>query len=183
MDDDVLAPIDMIEKLARHNMPIVSGLYLMRSFPHQPIIFDVAYENGMCRHHFPKNEKLVPVVSAGLGCLLIDMDVFDRLEKPYIRLGEIETDHWCDDIGFCKRVRAVGYKIYCDPSIQCEHIAAVRIKPEFVDGKWMVTYNTNGIGNVSFPAPVPEVVKEEKLKEEAKQLYSFEEQLEFISKE
>ena len=152
-DDDVCPPPNIVKKLLKHNVSIVSGLYLMRAYPHQPIIFDYADYDGRCLHHFlSSNESgLIEVVSCGLGCLLIKIDVFKNMEKPWIRLGEIESDHWCDDTGFTKRARAVGYKIHCDLDILVGHQVSMTIWPTFNGERWFTTYDTKGSGSASVP--------------------------------
>lgn len=158
IDDDVIVPPNLLIQLLSHDVDIVTGLYLMRNFPHQPIIFGQADNDGKAIHYYPKKEDkgLVKIVAAGLGACLINMKVFKALEKPYIRLGELEADHWCDDLGFFKRVREAGFEMYCDLDCTLQHFASVKVYPERdAEGKWFVTYNTNGNGNVSFPAIVP----------------------------
>lgn len=154
IDDDTAFPPDMLMKLLAHDVDIVTGLYLMRNFPHQPIIFDSSMEDGRCAYHFlDNNEKgLIEILNCGLGSCLIKTHVFKAIEEPWIRLGELEKDHWCDDIGFFNRVRAKGFKIHCDLDCPVGHVASMIIWPDRVDGKWMTVYDTSGKGRVSFPA-------------------------------
>lgn len=157
IDDDVSFGPDLLDRLLKHkDKDVVTALYLMRSYPHQPIIFDFANEKGECAHHFPVNDDLVEIVACGLGACLIRREVFEKLEKPWIRLGELELDHWCDDIGFFRRVREAGFKMYCDLSTTVGHMSQVKIWPHYQDGKWFVRYDTNGRGHVVFPAIVPQ---------------------------
>ena len=41
---------------------------------------------------------------------------------PILQYGE--------DIAFCFRVRELGYKMYCEPSVVCGHIGHITIYPE-----------------------------------------------------
>lgn len=151
MDDDIAFKPDMLMRLLAHDKDIVSGLYYMRHYPHRPIMFDYADEEGRCRHHYLRDEDegLMEVVATGLGCLLIKTDVFRNMEEPWIRMGELEKDHWCDDIGFYKRAREKGYKGYCDLDVLVGHMAQLTVWPNKIDGKWMSTYDTHGEGSVS----------------------------------
>lgn len=159
LDDDVVVKPDALMKLLRNDVDAVSGVYLMRNYPHQPIIFDYADQEGRCRHHYPEDNKngLVEIVASGLGILLLKVDALKRMEQPWFRLGEIEKDHWCDDIGFFKRARDLGIKSYCDLSVLVGHMATVTITPEYIDGKWTVTYDTNGYSKVMFPSIKPDM--------------------------
>jgi len=157
IDDDCLVPKDMLTRLMKHEVPAVMGLYLKRSFPHEPIIFDYADERGYCHHYFPKEGEngLLPIVGGGLGCCLLDVNIFKLMERPWIRLGELEKDHWSDDTGFFKRLREHDIKVYCDLDTRVGHLASVTIWPSIRDGKWCTTYDTSGTASVTIPAQVP----------------------------
>jgi GT2 family glycosyltransferase len=167
VDDDIILPQDTLMKLLVHDKDIVSGLYLLRSFPHRPALFDEAYESGKCKFIFLDDHKgLVKGVNCGLGCVLISMKVFEALEKPYVRLGEIEQDGWCDDVGFFNRCRQAGFDIYCDLDAAVGHQTSVILWPEKHDGKWMTNYkHQNGNVLISQNIPSLEELKEEKNKE------------------
>jgi glycosyltransferase involved in cell wall biosynthesis len=153
MDDDLIIQPDTLKRLLVHDVDAVTGFYTMRNFPHQPILFDYADSEGRCLQFFPEdgNTGLVELVGAGLGCCLIKTDVFRKLEQPWIRLGELEKDHWCDDLGFFKRMLDAGFKLYCDLSVTCGHMCTVKVWPAMLDGVWHVSYDTNGTSRVSFP--------------------------------
>lgn len=159
LDDDVAFKPDLLTRLLAHDKDIVTGLYLMRNYPHQPIIFDYADNKGKCRYRYLKDgEKgLVEIINCGLGACLIKTEVFKSMEKPWIRLGELEKDHWCDDIGFFNRVRAAGFKLYCDLDCPVGHFASVTIWPNNVDGVWFTSYDSRGTSQVTFPQLKPEM--------------------------
>lgn len=116
IDDDMAYKPDSLVRLLEHDVDVVSGLYLSRAYPHVPIIFDLADEDGSAFPLYLTSDKkgLIPIVAAGLGFLLCKIDVFRRLEKPWIRLGELNSEEWCDDIGFFNRLRKAGIQSYCD---------------------------------------------------------------------
>jgi hypothetical protein len=147
LDDDVICPPDILPRLLAHNKDIVTGLYLMRNHPHFPIAFDFADETGKARHLIMdnyRNQNLVEIVATGLGCVLIRTDVFRAMKEPWIRIGELESDMWCDDLGFYKRARELGYKLWLDTTIHVGHIASVVICPVMQDGELKIGYNTAG---------------------------------------
>ena len=41
VDDDMAYKPESLEQLLSHDLDIVTGLYLSRAFPHQPLIFDL----------------------------------------------------------------------------------------------------------------------------------------------
>ena len=153
IDDDVTFEPDALIKLLEHDKDIVSGLYLTGSYPHAPIVFDVMDEKGAAGPIYLTDdmEGLVPIKAAGLGFLLVKTSVFEKLEKPYIRLGELDAEQWCDDIGFFKRVNDAGIKSYCDLSVCVGHIKSMIVKPIFKDGQWYTQYETGGTGAINTP--------------------------------
>lgn len=164
VDDDMAYPPDMLIKLLAHNKDVVTGLYLMRSFPHFPVAFDEAFESGLNKFMYltPEIEGLVEITNCGLGCVLIKTNVFESMEKPWVRLGEIEKDGWCDDVGFFNRVRQAGFKIYCDTDMRVGHMNAMVLWPNKVGNVWYTEYK-NQNGNVLVPQTIP--TKEETEKE------------------
>ena len=152
MDDDVVPKPDALIQLLEHDLDIVSGLYLSKAYPHEPIVFDVADEEGACLPMYldSDNQRLRQVVAAGLGFCLIKTHVFRVMAKPWIRLGELDPQEWCDDLGFFKRVREAGFKIYCDTECLIGHIGSMIIRPnKQKDGKWYTGYDTGGRGMIN----------------------------------
>lgn len=162
LDDDMAFKNDMLNRLLVHDVDIVSALYLKRAYPHQPLIFDYLNDDGSVRSIFLNGHEngLIEVAAAGMGACLIKTEVFKNLEKPWIRLGEIEKDQWCDDIGFFTRVRKAGYKVHCDMETCVGHIGSMVIWPHNQNGKWMTGYDSGGSGMLSTPQISPDMFKE-----------------------
>lgn len=157
IDDDMATPTDTLIRLLAHDKDIVSGLYLSRSFPHFPVAFDMAFENGYNKFIYlePDVDGLVEITNCGLGCVLIKTEIFKKLEKPYVRLGEIEKDGWCDDVGFFNRCRAAGIKLYLDTTVRIGHMSTVTLFPNKVPNQgWFTEYRYMG-GNVLIPQTIP----------------------------
>lgn len=156
MDDDVVMPKDTIDRLLNHDKDIISGLYLMRSFPHYPVLFDEAFPDGKCKFMYltPDKQGVVPVVNCGFGMVLIKIGVFKKMEKPWVTLGEIEKDGWCDDVSFFNRARKAGFDIHCDLNTIGGHMINVTAWPSFVGDAWQTQYK-HPQGTVAFPQHVP----------------------------
>ena len=136
LDSDMTWPVETItilmhdiQKLDAH---MVTGLYVKRSFPTEPVLYKVITEpvrkeNGLLERNiepymdFPRNVSAFPVAGCGFGCCLTSVkllkDVWDHFGPafaPYTWAGE--------DISFCHRVNQLGYTIYCDTDVSCGHI-------------------------------------------------------------
>lgn len=159
VDDDVLIPADALVKLLAHDKDIVSGLYLMRNFPHAPIAFNVALNDGKCRYKFLNNNErgLVEVVNFGLGCCLIKTEVFKKVEAPWIRIGQLNSQEWNDDIDFFNRCREAGFQLWLDLEVRAGHMATVTVWPEYNEEhkQWLTVYDTQGRGHAAFLAANP----------------------------
>jgi len=165
LDDDIAFQPDLLLRLLNHNKDIVCGLQYMRNYPHYPLIFDTVDEKGRCFHHFLSDNEsgLIEIVAAGLGCVLIKTSVFYELmnqkldidqhgiAKRFIRLGELDSDHWCDDLGFWMKVRQAGFKLFCDLDTLVGHNVDCTVWPEKLNGIWHSSYDTKGSQKVGTP--------------------------------
>ena len=127
IDDDMLMPIDVFERLLAHDVDIVAPLAFMRKPPHHPVIYTVregwdnaarqAYFQNFSVKTYPK-DRLIECDAVGFGAVLIKTAVLRAIEKPWFatwsRVGE--------DIGFCHKAKKVGFKVYCDTSIKLGHL-------------------------------------------------------------
>jgi len=160
IDDDMSFPISGLKTLLAHDKDIVSGLYLLRNYPHFPVMFDEWYPDGRCKYSFLSKDKkgLQKVVNIGLGFCLIKTDVFRKLEDPWITLGAYEKDNWCDDIHFFNKAREAGFELYTDLDVRCGHMLSAIITPvQDEQGNWFTQYNTGSIESFNVPQIVPTI--------------------------
>lgn len=158
IDDDMSYQGNALKQLLEHDVDIVTGLYLSRAYPHQPIVFDLADEDDRCiSMYLTEKPHLKPIVAAGFGFLLCKTEIFDRMDQPYVRLGELDNEEWCDDIGFFKRVREAGIQSYCDMTCLLGHMGTMIVEPEYDEktNTWYTIYNTGGTGKIKTPQIQP----------------------------
>lgn len=169
LDDDVVPRPDIIHKLLAHDKDIVSGIYLMRTHPHFPVLFDESYKDGKCKFTFLEDGKkgLIEIVNCGLGAALIKTSVFERMkthpvtgesELPWIRLGQCVKDHWADDTDFFNRARMIfGYKMYADLDCPVGHMLSATIFPnlDLNTGKWYTAATFDGVHMHAIPQYIP----------------------------
>lgn len=79
----------------------------------------------------------VPMTGSGMvdglatGCLFIKRHIFEKLQKPYFEFKyNTETRELIEgeDLGFCKKVGALGYKFLVDYSKPCKHYKMVCLR-------------------------------------------------------
>jgi hypothetical protein len=151
VDDDMAFKPDTLMRLLAHDKDIVTGLYLMRPNPHQPIIFQSVDATGRCSHRYldETDSGLIEIVNCGLGVCLINTRVFKAMSNPWVTLGQIEQDNWCDDIHFFNKAREAGFKIYCDVDTPAGH--SCTIWPHRVDNQWVTVIDTGGKNVTTVP--------------------------------
>lgn len=159
IDDDMAYKPDALVRLLEHDKDIVSGLYLTRAYPHSPLVFDLANDDGSAFPMYLTDgvNGLVPIVSAGFGFVLIKTSVFAKMEKPYVRLGELDSEQWCDDVGFFHRAGKLGIQMFADLECQVGHMGTMIIWPNRdANGRWYSGYDTNGVSAINTPQIHPE---------------------------
>lgn len=124
LDTDMTFPLDAVEKLLSHQKDVVSGLYFERYAPYRPVLRQ-RFQDGYSLVNYPPS-GMIKVDATGGGCLLINMEVFDYLKKPYfdyrLEKSGIKETFFSEDLVWCERVRAAGFDIWCDTSIRCGHL-------------------------------------------------------------
>jgi hypothetical protein len=130
LDSDMSFPFYTAYKLLAHKEPIVAGNYATRQMPYKTVAYtqlggewDQYLKHGKEQ---PLNKELIEVEGVGMGCMLTDITVFDRIKKPYFPvtwMPEAE-DYLGEDINFCTAARAAGYKIQIDDIVsrQLNHL-------------------------------------------------------------
>ena len=76
----------------------------------------------------PKEGGVYEIQGCGLGCSLIPLDIIRKVTEKTgicfeykVAQGKIVSE----DLDFCNKVKALGYKIYADVGLKCPHIGKV----------------------------------------------------------
>ena len=104
VDTDMVFNHDLINKLIALDKDVVGIKCNKRIFPLTPLV-DVT--------------ELSEVSFVGTGIILIDMEVFKKMEKPYF---SFDSEAESEDKYFCNKVIKNGFKVWCDPTIQVGHL-------------------------------------------------------------
>jgi GT2 family glycosyltransferase len=130
MDVDQVYPDDIIPRLLSHNLPIVGARVHRRYPPFDSLMLRVREidDNYNCYESVEEWEEgeLVEVDATGAGCVMYDMDVFKKMPKPWFKFRKQADGHTIgEDIGFCQDLKAAGYKIFVDSSIEVGHLTTM----------------------------------------------------------
>ncbi len=127
LEQDVIPPRDIIERLVRHKKDLVSGVYFAYNNVKgknilRPLLwanFDPEKKLMYClkKEYALKSNDFVEVCACGLGCVLIHRSVLGVIKFRY----EPETEGF-DDVFFCKDAMDKGIKMFADLSVKCNHL-------------------------------------------------------------
>jgi FkbM family methyltransferase len=129
VDSDIVLPKDVLIKMLGADKDIVSGLYIQRIPGTQTVELYMDTPNGGCTnipYSLLEGKGVVEIAACGMGCALIKGEVFRKMEYPHFLYKEA-LDHRntvSEDVYFCMKARSIGFKVWADTSIKCDHIGA-----------------------------------------------------------
>ena len=140
VDDDMTLPPDTLEKLLARNKDVVGVNSYSRCLPLSSTVglLDKNGEYLRPEHHtawecrVPK--ELFKCYFVGMGVGLIDMKVFEKIEKPYFEFITYKKGEFKgmvkvgEDGAFCEKVKKAGMEIWCDGSIPIGHLGEYEYK-------------------------------------------------------
>jgi len=133
VDDDVFVPYNVVGALMSRKKDIITGVYWTKTQVPSPVMFKEMGTGPMW--DFPL-DSLFEIDGAGLGCCLINMDVFDKFDELGLehfkenwihekkvgnRIEKIKCPIGEDHYFFIHAKEKCGYKVWCDSTILCDH--------------------------------------------------------------
>jgi choline kinase len=114
LDSDMMFPGETLERLLSHKKEIVGCIYSRRVAP----FTNLGTPKDKAMSKVGGDTVLLEMDMVATGCLLIDMSVFKRIDKPYFQrpMREIngQLEPMGEDVHFCERMRVAGYKLWAD---------------------------------------------------------------------
>ena len=135
VDDDMICPPDMFEKLYAHNVDIVAPLAFQRREPYYPVCYtqregwDPVKKGRYFANEIIKNypkDKLFECDAVGFGAVLIKTEVLKKMPEPRF----MSTSPSGEDILFCYNARHAGARVYMDTATKIAHLGAPTIVDE-----------------------------------------------------
>lgn len=135
LDTDMTFPPDVVERLEKHNKPVVTCNYVKRGIPTMPVAYK---SDGKQAYPVNSNGKtgLEEVDVTGLGVCLMDVRVFKDIPKPWFLMGYNPNTgkHMGEDVYFFRKLKDAGYKCWVDHDLSREvgHIGTFEYRHEHV---------------------------------------------------
>lgn len=132
IDDDIVPPVDALERLLFHNKAIVAAAC--------PLIGpdkDGKLVTTMNAYNLNTNEEYIIVKSTGLqkvdavgtGCIMIERKVLEEMKVPPFTTeynGE-GIKYRGEDLNFCYQAKLIGIETYVDFKLECKHIKSCNL--------------------------------------------------------
>ncbi|MBR9702932.1 hypothetical protein GOV10_02770 [Candidatus Woesearchaeota archaeon] len=124
LESDVIPSLDIVEKLLRHKKDYVTAymdnyILLPNKIKKMPVIRREFSDTPGRYYDLTEEERqegdLIEIGRAHLGCTLISTEALKKVEFRH--------DEWqYDDYLLCDDLRAAGYKLFCDTTIDIFHM-------------------------------------------------------------
>ena len=134
IDSDMTFEPDMMRRLSDAldaGYDAATGLYFKRTFPLEPVIYrsiDTETPKAEPYWDYPQ-DALFEVAGCGFACVLISTEILRAVQMAH-KTCFLPEMQWGEDLTFCRRARALGYKIYAEPCVKLGHIGHEVIWPE-----------------------------------------------------
>jgi GT2 family glycosyltransferase len=122
---------EALRSLLKLNLPIVSGHMRIKNKNLDCTMFYRDNIGWKYINKWEKGTKLLKVDGCGAGCFLIKREVFEKIGRPWFRM---EADSICEteDLAFCERAKASGFKVYVDLTTKFIHSGRFKL---WADGR------------------------------------------------
>jgi glycosyltransferase involved in cell wall biosynthesis len=126
VDSDISFPPDTLKRLISHDKDVVSGLYVQRKpGVHILEVYEPNNIGGVTNIDYEKlkGRGLVEIASCGFGCVLVKSEVMRIIGYPQFQYHSAisHANTISEDVDFCRKALAKGFKIWADTSVLCNH--------------------------------------------------------------
>jgi hypothetical protein len=129
--DQVYHPLT-IPKLLSHNLPIVGALVHRRYPPFDSLVLrKISIDENTDGYESVddwEDGELLECDATGGGCLMFNMEIFRKIPYPWFEaIKEPSGQVIGEDINFCQKLKAAGYRIFVDTSVPAGHLSTMVI--------------------------------------------------------
>lgn len=134
LDSDMVFQPDIYTDLLDTGKDFVTGIYHARRPGHQSCIFKRCDDLDHLERFEQYPRETFEIGGCGFGCVLIKTEILKAVQYNF-KTCFLPKAQFGEDIAFCNRARAMGFKIWCEPTVQCGHIGHITVYPEDQE-KW-----------------------------------------------
>jgi len=134
VDSDIVLPGDALINLYNANKECILGWYKRkRTMNGQTEIFKLGYQDFTNENNYNSidlcKEDIVEIKGGGMGCALIDMEVFKKIgDRRWFQYVEYNNDDvLSEDNFFCHKCECAGIKIFVHGKVRCGHINKIML--------------------------------------------------------
>ena len=136
IDDDMTFLPHTLKELLEHKKDVIGVNSYSRCLPESSTV-GLMDKEGKYMHPDKHSdyemkipETLFKAYFVGAGIMLINMEVFNKIKKPYFEfiVGEEGQVIHGEDGSFCDKVKQAGMDIWCDPEIEVGHLGEYEYK-------------------------------------------------------
>ena len=131
MDDDHSFAPDLLTRLLAWDKPLVTPVCLTKTWPFLPCVYPNKLPEGE-HQYLPLDFEgadpsgLIEIQAGGCAGMLIRRDVLESVPPPWFEHGDVG-----EDILFCQKAQAAGFRLYADLSAILGHITVAVVQPSY----------------------------------------------------
>lgn len=129
LDADMIFQPTILDDLLDSGKDFVSGVAHSRRAPYLSCLFKRLDDLSHLERFEEYPAEPFEVAGCGFACVLIRTEVLRAVQMHYKTCFLPERD-WGEDLTFCRRATAMGYRIFADPYVRLGHIGHDVIWPE-----------------------------------------------------
>ena len=129
LDSDMVFAGTILEDLEiSGERDMVCGLFISRHYPYVNCIFSNL--DPVDRIDKITQTEAFRIAACGFGCVLMRTEVLRDVMNSNNGKCFIPEPKLGEDVAFCRRAKALGYDIWCEPTARVGHIGCIPIWPE-----------------------------------------------------
>jgi hypothetical protein len=129
LDDDMVFPPELLEKLLYHCKTVVGAMYFRKMPPHETVCGD--FVDGLKVQPLGLlNGSLQRVGCLGMGATLVEVGVLHAMARKFGDELWFRSQECGEDVWFFDRLRQMGVPAYVDGSLVCGHCVTQLVTDE-----------------------------------------------------
>lgn len=129
IDNDIVPPVNILNLVDFQKDIITPTMFMYQQKAIIPLILERKSDGLYTTKSFEGEEGLTECDAVGTGCIVLSRKVLEAVKHPF--QNEYDADGiklFGLDIAFCRRAKALGFKVYCHLDYLCSHWTSLDLK-------------------------------------------------------